>query len=216
MRERNGMSLLDLSNATRMSVGYLSRLENGHREPTLAALRRIAAVVDREPMVVFVHQSSRVLERYEAMCAQSPMRRLYDASAFAFDAIVCLRAALGDAVVVSGAAAAVAQGLPLPVDDVLAVVVRDDDEVITRLVEVLMRQFALYRELSPDEYRRVPPRAWPIAGCDVTVILAAAMPATVAVDLGDCTVGMATLPELVRSDEKVAEVFRQVGMADTA
>lgn len=216
MRERAGMSLLEMSNASRMSVAYLSRVENGHREPSLDALRRIAAVVDREPAVVFVHQLSRVTELFEKMRGQTPVQRLDRASPEVVDAILCLRQALGDAVVVTGAAAAVAQGLPVPIDGLLTVLLRDDDEVLAQLVDVLLRQYALYRDVSPEEYRRIPPRSWAIAGCDVTVVLATTMPATVDVDFGDCIVGMATLPELVRADEAIADVFRQVGMADTA
>ena len=208
-RERHRLSLAGLANAAGVNVGYLSQLENGQREPSLTLLRKVADVLDLEPVVLLMPRGDTMAAKLESMRTQTPGQRLTKAAPDLYDALGRLLAVFPTELIVSGAAAAVAQGLPVPVE-CLDVVLPDSDEVVERLIDVLRRTFAIYVELSVAEYRSLGRAMWPIGLFDVNVLLTDRPPVAVPLDLGGWIVQVATLPEVAAGHPPVAAMLERL------
>ena len=208
-RERQRLSLGELAGAAGVAVGYLSLVENGRREPSLAFLRRVGHIVDLEPVVVLLPRADRTVEQLQSMRARTPGQRLTSAAPSLYDALARLVDAFPSELTVSGAAAAVAQGVPLAVE-CLDVVLPDTDDVVERLIEVLRRSFAIYAEMSVAEYRALGRSLWPVGSFDVNVQLSQQPPLPVPVDLGGWVVPLMTLTELAAAEPAVAALVERL------
>ena len=64
LREAKGLTLTELVRKAKISKPFLSLIENGHREPSLGVIRRIARVLDipSEALVLMGMESRRNLE----------------------------------------------------------------------------------------------------------------------------------------------------------
>src|SRR5207253_770592 len=103
-RERRGMSLRELAADTGLTPGYLSKIEVGDREPSLATLRRIAAVWDLQPLLHLVSTQEVRQEKAGVLNGLDPDERLYRQNPAVADAAVALIAAVPQAVLVGAVA----------------------------------------------------------------------------------------------------------------
>lgn len=115
--------------------------------------------------------------------------------------------------VINGSVAAMIQGFPTPVEG-LSVLVRDDDEAMEKLSDVLASQQLLFTDVEPDELRDMAQRSWPFDDCEVTITLVDALPPSEPVSLGDFEVPV-VLPQALLDDPEVAATLRIAPMGSS-
>jgi transcriptional regulator with XRE-family HTH domain len=208
VRERRGISLKELARETGFSIGYLSRIESGEREPSWAALRTIADVWQLEPILHFVSPARVRAATAEALRDLSPEDRLCRQSYPVFEAVLELVMTV-PAAAISGAAAAALQGVPVAVD-LLEAVVPDEDECVDQLVLLLRRSFCLYGEPSAEEFRLLDRETWVVRHADATLRLERRMPPVIPMTLGAQPVRVVTLAHLAATDAVVADALDTV------
>lgn len=207
-RQRAQLSLRDAAEQVGISRGYLSRAENGAVVPSWDMLVRIAAAYRRVPRLRLLPVVDDLEARARAMVTQSPLQRLSGHEQMPEDALHRLVVG-GMAFVVTGAVAAVLQGLPMAIDE-MTVLVRNDDENLAALVTVLMAAHTLYRELAADEMRRACDRPWLVGWCEIMFELVEELPDAVELAVGHLSVPVVPLTMLVAGDRDVADVFQAV------
>ena len=212
-RQRARLSLRDVAEQTGLSRGYLSKAENGRLVPSWDVLVRIAAAYGREPRLRLLSIQSGLLDAARALITKTPRQRLAEQEQDPERALQRL-VDHGVSFVVSGAVAAILQGLPMIADE-LSVKVRDDDDNLTAVVHTLMASHVLYREFDPDEMRAECGRTWLVSWCEVRFELVPELPDAVDVMIGDTAAGGFSIPvlpltTLVATDRDVADVFQQV------
>jgi transcriptional regulator with XRE-family HTH domain len=207
-RERANLSLRDAAEKAGVSRGYLSKAENGKVVPSWEMLVRIAAVYGREPRLRLLSLQDDLLARTKQMAAKTPLQRLAGHKPNPQSAIFRLVDA-GVACVIAGAAAAVLQGLPMTIDR-LVVLVRDNDDNLAALVDMLMTAHVLFRELDPDDMRVECERQWLVDWCETEFILVPDLPEAVQLSFGSAVISALPLTLLAGSDSDVADVFQAV------
>ena len=207
-RERANLSLREAADKAGVSRGYLSKAENGKVVPSWEMLVRIAAAYGREPRLRLLSLQDDLLARTKQMVNQAPLRRLSGQRPNPQAAIFRLIDA-GVACVISGAAAAVLQGLPMTIDR-LSVLVRDDDDNLAALVDMLMSAHVLFRELDADEMRAECERHWLVDWCETEFILVPELPDAQELAFGTAVIAVLPLTLLAGSDSDVADVFQAV------
>jgi transcriptional regulator with XRE-family HTH domain len=72
LREAKGLTLAEVVRQAKISKPFLSLIENGHRDPSLAVIRRIASVLDvpAEALVLMGMKSSSSLESSDLLTNQ--------------------------------------------------------------------------------------------------------------------------------------------------
>jgi hypothetical protein len=111
--------------------------------------------------------------------------------------------------VVAGAAAALLQGFPTPVND-LHLVVQDSNDALVALEGLLRAHLLLFDELDPDSLRPIVEKSWAIGECEVRISLAEPLPDSVAVELAPGYVVRALTPQALLADPEVASILRMM------
>lgn len=202
-RERRGWSLSELAAETGLSPGHLSRIETGGREPSWATLRLIAGVWNLEPLLHLVATEAERRTKAAALSHLEPEERLARLNFPVFDAAMILARSVDDAAL-TGAAAALLQGVSIDVER-LEAVVPDTDRAIEQLVRLVMRSFCLYEELPPDAFRALGRVEWVVREADAVIRLAAELPPTLRMTLDGIPVSVVALPHLLATDPVVAD-----------
>jgi len=202
-RESRGWSLREVAELAGLSPGHLSHIETGSRDPSWATLQRIAGVWNLEPLLCLVAPEETRQARAIDLSQLDPADRLARQDGAVFNAALLLAMRVTDAAI-TGAAAAVLQGLPAAVELLEALVV-DTDEAVEQLVRLLMGSQSLFEEIPPDAYRALDRQTWVVGQADAVIHLVPELPTSLPMTLDDVPVRVVALAHLLETDPIVAD-----------
>jgi transcriptional regulator with XRE-family HTH domain len=208
-REGARLSLRTLAEQVGVSRGYLSRAENGHVVPSWTVLERIAAAYDCEPRLRLIPSRESIKARARAMATMTPLQRI---TGHGEDPTYALGLLTDCSIkfVVTGSVAALAQGLPMRLDE-LCLAVLDTDENLEAVGLALQRAALVFREADPSELREwCAARSWLINWCEVRLNPVDELPPATEIDLGGLRIPVVPLTLLVAQDHDAADVFDSV------
>jgi transcriptional regulator with XRE-family HTH domain len=204
-RERRGLGLRELATQAGLSPSFLTRVERDLANPTWRTIEGIAAALQAEPLLRLVADEAAVAGAAALIDHHSPLQRLLRQpvnTLFVLELFV----RFGVPFVVAGSVAGLFQGLPTPVHG-LQVLVKDDDEALEKLSDLLANRQLLFADVEPEELREFVQRSWDIDDCEVTITLVEELPASESISLDDVEVRV-VLPQSLLADPEVAATLR--------
>ena len=85
--------------------------------------------------------------------------------------------------------------------------VRDNDDALEKLSDLLASQQLLYVDVEPDELREMVQRPWPFDDCEVVITLVDELPPSTTIVLEDFEVRV-VMPQTLLEDPEVASTLR--------
>lgn len=205
-REKSGLSQRQLALFAGLSSSLVTRLERGDLNPTWKTLERLAEVLQLEPVLRLVPNDLAVRETGDLARSSKPVDRLRKQPVNALG-MLSLFQSLNVPYVVAGAAAALLQGFPTPVND-LHLIVEDSDDALRAVAQALLSQLLLFEEVEPEQLRQFVQRSWGFNECAVNITLASELPPAVEIELlSDLSVRVLP-PDSLLEDEEVASILR--------
>jgi transcriptional regulator with XRE-family HTH domain len=204
-RERRGLGLRETATRAGVSPSFLTRVERDAANPTWRTIECIAAALLAQPLLRLVADEAAVAEANALIERHSPLQRLLHQPV---KTVITLEwfAHYTIPFVIEGSVAAILQGIPTPVEG-LRVLVKNDDEALEKLGELLFTRNLLFVELEPEELREIVERSWPFDECDVTIRLVDELPPSETVSLDNFDVRV-VLPQALLNDPEVAATLR--------
>lgn len=204
-RERRGLGVRALAGQAGLSPSFLTRVERDAANPTWQTIECIAAALQAQPLLRLVADEGAVDNAAKLIARHSPMQRLLRQPVNPVFALEWF-AHYAVSFVVAGSVAAMLQGFPTPVEG-LHVLVRDDDETLEKLNDLLGARQLLFADVEPDELREMVQRSWPFDDCEVVITLVNELPPSTVIVLDDFDVRVLP-PQALLEDPEVASTLR--------